>query len=308
MAISTSKVILLWSTNSWPSPALPPQPPPPPPPRPTPPAATPHPAAAAHPAPTTQTGVIIIPADLAVGLHADIKKILYSGLEIDSFKGGVSMDSGAVHLDTTTFILVGAPIEMNAAYQSQSPRSATFDYHLQAKEFDVHRAYTQVKLFRDLATSAGKARGIISLDYRLAGRLDGNMHPIYPSLKGGGELDLSKVKIKGLRMFGEVSKETNKDVNDPDLSKVVVKSTINNNIITIQRTRMKVSAFKLRIEGQSSFDGRLNLHVRVGLPPFGIIGIPVTVIGTQDKPIIKVRRSKKGDVLEETEDKDEENQ
>jgi AsmA protein len=160
----------------------------------------------------------------------------------------------------------------------------------------------------DLATSACKAQGIISLDYHLAGRLDGNMHPIYPSLKGGGELDLSKVKVKGLRMFGEVSKETNKDVNDPDLSKVVVKSTINNNIITIQRTRMKVSAFKLRIEGQSSFDGRLNLHVRVGLPPFGIIGIPVTVIGTEDKPIVKVRRSKKGDVLEETKDKDEENQ
>jgi AsmA protein len=256
----------------------------------------------------TQTGVIIIPADLAIGFHADIKKILYSGLEIDSFKGGVSMDSGAVHLDTTTFILVGAPIEMNASYQSQSPRSATFDYHLRAREFDVHRAYTQVKLFRDLASSAGKAQGIISLDYHLSGRLDGNMHPIYPSLKGGGELDLSKVKVKGLRMFGEVSKETNKDVNDPDLSKVVVKSTINNNIITIQRTRMKVSAFKLRIEGQSSFDGRLNLHVRVGLPPFGIIGIPVTVIGTEDKPIVKVRRSKKGDVLEETEEKDEENQ
>jgi AsmA protein len=62
-------------------------------------------------------------------------------------------------------------------------------------------------------------------------------------------------------MFGEVSKQTNKDVNDPDLSKVEIKSTIANNIITIQRTRMKVSAFKLRFEGQTSFDGRLNLHV-----------------------------------------------
>jgi AsmA protein len=68
---------------------------------------------------------------------------------------------------------------------------------------------------------------------------------------------------------------------------------------------MKVSAFKLRIEGQTGFDGRLSMHVRVGLPPFGIIGIPVFVSGTQDKPIVKVSRGKNGQ-LEETEDKDEE--
>ena len=265
-------------------------------------------APSARPAAGAPTGVIIVPADLAVGFHADIKKIEYNGLDIDSFSGVVSIDSGTVHLDTTTFVLVGAPIEMNASYHSQSPQSASFDYHLQAKDFDVHRAYTEVKLFHDMASSAAKAQGIISLDYQLSGRLDGNMHPIYPSLKGKGTLSLSKVKVKGMRMFGEVSKQTNKDVNDPDLSKVEIKSTIANNIITIQRTRMKVSAFKLRIEGQTSFDGRLNLHVRVGLPPFGIIGIPVTVIGTEDKPEVKVRRGKSGDALEETDSEEAANQ
>jgi AsmA protein len=248
------------------------------------------------------TGVIIVPDNLAVGFHAHIGRLQYDGLEIDSFRGGVSLDSGVVHLDTTTFVLVGAPIEMNATYGSESPHSATFDYHLSAKNFDVHRAYTEIKLFRDLASSAANAQGIVSLDYKLSGRLDGNMHPVYPSLKGGGTITLSKVKVKGMKMFGEVSKQTNKDVNDPDLAGVQVKSTINNNIITIQRTKMKISLFHFRMEGQTSFDGRLNLHVRVGLPPFGIIGIPVTVIGTEDKPEVKIRHSKSGDILTETDD------
>ena len=103
-----------------------------------------------------------------------------------------------------------------------------------------------------------------------------------------------------MKLFGEVSNQTNKNVNDPDLAGVNLKSNIANNIITIQRTRMKVSLFRLRMEGQTSFDGRLNLHVRVGLPPFGIIGIPVTVIGTEDKPEVKIRRSRTGDILTET--------
>ena len=247
-------------------------------------------------------GVVMVPTDLAVGFHADIKKIQYNGLNIDSFRGGVHIDSGTLHLDTTAFDLAGAKVEMNASYKSVDPRRALFDYHLLAKDFDVQRAYREVKLFHDLASSAAKAQGIISLDYKLAGRLDGNMYPVYPSLKGGGTLSIRKVKVKGLRLFGEMSKETNKDVGDPDLSKVDIKSTIANNLITIQRTRMKVSVFKLRIEGQASFDGRLNLHCRVGLPPFGIIGIPVSVTGTQENPKVKARRETDKDELEGTAD------
>jgi AsmA protein len=246
------------------------------------------------------TGVILVPGNLAVGLHAKIGKVHYDGLEIDNFKGGVTINDGVVHLDTTTFVLVGAPIEMNASYENRSPHSATFNYHLNAKNFDVHRAYTEVKLFHDLASSAGNVQGVISLDYTLSGDLDGNMRPIYSSLAGGGAVVVSKVKVKGMKLFGEVSNQTNKNVNDPDLAGVNLKSSIANNIITIQRTRMKVSLFRLRMEGQTSFDGRLNLHVRVGLPPFGIIGIPVTVIGTEDKPEVKIRRSRTGDILTET--------
>jgi len=264
------------------------------------------PAATAAPIRTpAQKGVVIVPADLDIAFHAKVKKIEYNGLSIDSFEGGVSVDTGVIRLDTTSFKLAGAPVRMNATYASITPRSARFDYHIQAKDFDVQRAYREVKIFHDLASSASKAQGIISLDYNLGGRLDGNMFPVYPSLKGGGTIAVSKVKVKGLRLFSEVSKETNKDVSDPDLSKVDIKSTINNNIITIERTRMKVSAFRLRIEGQSSFSGQLNLHFRVGLPPFGIIGIPVTVIGTQDKPVIKVRRARGSDALEEDKDDEE---
>lgn len=257
-------------------------------------------------APAGQSGVVIIPQGITVGFNAHVKKVQYNGIDLNDFSGGMSIDSGRLLLDTTRFTLIGAPVEMNASYQSFSPQRAMFDYRIKAKDFDVQRAYREVKIFHDMATSASKAQGIISLDYQLAGKLDGNMRPLYPSLKGGGTLSISKVKIKGLKLFSAVSQETNKDVTDPDLSKVDFKTSINNNIITLARTRMKISAFRLRMEGQASFDGRLNMQVRVGLPPFGLIGIPVKVTGTQENPKVKAGRSKKSDQLEETEDKEEE--
>ena len=55
---------------------------------------------------------------------------------------------------------------------------------------------------------------------------------------------------------------------------------------------MKLAGFRPRFENQVSFDGKLNLSGRLGLPPFGIIGIPFSVTGTQDKPVVKLRKQK----------------
>jgi AsmA protein len=74
--------------------------------------------------------------------------------------------------------------------------------------------------------------------------------------------------------------------------------------MTIERTKMKVFGFRPRFEGQVSLDGRMNLKFRLGLPPFGIIGIPMTITGTSDKPVVKLRRGKEADELEEEVDEE----
>jgi AsmA protein len=63
---------------------------------------------------------------------------------------------------------------------------------------------------------------------------------------------------------------------------------------------MRFAGFRPRFEGQVDFDGNLNLKFRLGLPPLGIFGIPMTITGTQDKPIIKL--GKQGQELKEEAD------
>ena len=178
---------------------------------------------------------------------------------------------------------------MDIVYGSETQNKASFDVKILAEDFDIKRAYKEVKLFREMASAAENAEGIISLDYKVAGKLDGAMQPIYPSLVGGGTLSVKKVKMKGFKMFGVVSKKTGKDaMRNPDLSKVDIKTKIKNNIINIERFKFKVAGFRPRIEGQSSFDGNLNIKMRLGLPPLGIFGIPIKVTGTKDNPIVRL--------------------
>jgi len=130
--------------------------------------------------------------------------------------------------------------------------------------------------------------------------LDGNMTPVFPSLLGGGTLSVKNVKMKGFKLLNTVSQKTETEaLKDPDISKIDIKTTVKNNIIKIERFKFKVSGFRPRIEGETSFDGKINLKMRIGLPPLGIIGIPIKVTGTQENPIIGL--GKKTEDLEETE-------
>ncbi|MDN3549297.1 AsmA family protein [Mucilaginibacter aquaedulcis] len=251
--------------------------------------------------PTPSTGVILVPTNLNLNFTADVKKVKYMGLDISDAKGQMNINNGQIVLKQTGFSLIGAPVIMDATYGSVTPQKAYFDYHINAKEFDIQRAYKEVKMFHDMASSAAHVQGVVSLDYQLNGKLNGDMKPIYPSIKGGGVLSVKKVKLYGFKLFSAVGKQTGHDsLAKGDVSKVDIKSTIANNIMTIERTKMRMAGFRPRFEGQVGLDGKLNLQFRLGLPPFGIFGIPMTITGTQENPKIKMGKAKKEDELKET--------
>lgn len=244
----------------------------------------------------------MVPKMVNLNLWADIDRLTYNGLNLTGIKGNVNVANGRIRLNQTNLNIVGAPVIMEGSYTAIDPQKATFDYHINAQNFDVKKAYNQISLFRDMASSAKHAEGLISLDYRIAGKLNSNMMPVYSSLRGSGVLSAQKIKMHGFKLFGSVSKKTNHKIDTADASKVNIETNIANNIITIKQTKMRMAGFRLKFGGQVSFDNRLNLDFRLGLPPLGILGIPMHITGTQAKPKISLGRGKKGDELKEETD------
>ncbi len=247
-----------------------------------------------------ESGVVIIPPNFDLQFVANATKVNFNDLKLDNAKGDLTISNGKMLLKNTGFNIIDCPVKMDIAYGNETSNRAFFDFKVKADNFDIKRAYDEIKMFREMATAAEKAQGKVSLDYKVGGKLDGNMQPIYPSLSGGGTLSVKEVKMRGFKMFGAVSQKTGTDaIRNPDVTKVDIKTSIKNNIITIERFKFKFAGFRPRIEGTTSFDGKLNIKMRLGLPPLGIIGIPLTVTGTQEAP--KVKLGKKTEDLEETE-------
>ncbi len=254
------------------------------------------PAASQEPA-----GVVIIPRDLDIDFNASVRRVAFSGLDIRNLKGKINLKEGILVLGDAGFDLIGCRIGINVTYGDISPVKAHFDFKVKAENFDIKRAYQELTMIREMVPSAGKAEGIVSLDYSLKGLLNNDMYPVLPSLEGSGTVYLSHVKLLGLKLFNDISRKTQREgLANPDMKKVEIKSVIRNNTVTVEQFRFRVSPFRLRIEGSSTFDNVMDLRIRLGLPPLGIFGIPLKVSGPADDLKIRFGRGKDSEEAEES--------
>lgn len=247
-------------------------------------------------------GVVIIPRDLDIDFRASIGQVTFSGLDIRDLKGDIDLKEGILVLSKAGFNLIGCNVDMDATYGSINPEKAHFDFHIKAEDFDIHKAWQEIAMVREMASSAEKAEGIVSLDYALKGMLDATMYPILPSIEGGGTLSVKKVKVSGLKLFSDISKSTEREgLANPDMTKVDIKSTIKNKTVTVEQFKFKVSGIRFKVSGSSTFDNVLNLRIRLGLPPLGIFGIPLKVTGPMENLKIKYGRGKESEDIPDSE-------
>jgi len=252
---------------------------------------------------STGTGVLLIPENLLVDVITDVQKVDFLGNKVDNLKAVLKLKQGNAILEKSEFVIAGTRAALSAAYAPSSPVKADFTFDIQADNFDIQKVYKEVPLFKELVSSASYAKGIASINYILSGVLDDQMSPILPSLKGSGEIRIRDAQLMNFKLMNAVSRATQRDsLTNPNVKDVVIKTAIRNNIITLERTKLKIFGFRPRFEGQVSLDGDLNLKGRLGLPPFGIIGIPFHVTGNSENPKVRLRKAKKNDSgLEEVE-------
>lgn len=235
------------------------------------------------------SGVVIIPKNLDVSLESDAKNVEFKGLNLNNLFGLASVNKGEVFLKNTSLDVVGSRMKIDARYQDESPLTANYDIALKVLDFDVQRAYNEIDMVREMATAAKNVKGIVSLDYKLKGDFDKNMNPIYPSLEGGGVVNLRDVEVKNLKMLSAVGDNIGaKAFNDPNMKGVNIETHIKNNLIHVDKFTFKVSILRPTISGTTSFNGLLDLRIRVGILPGGLIGFPIVVTGTHEKPKVKI--------------------
>ena len=252
---------------------------------------------------TSDEGVVMLPKNVDLVVKGNADKVLFNDIILQNFNGNLGLKKGVLKLNDTKFNMIGSTFNLKGTYRPINGRNAKFSFDIKGDNFDIQRAYKEITLFREMASAAEKAHGKVSIDYYLDGYLGADMFPKLKTIKGGGELMVEDIQFMGFKVFNAVADRTATNaMHDAKLKNVKVKTTIANNVMTIERTKFKVAGFRPRIEGQVTLDGYMNIGMRLGLPPLGIIGIPIKITGPADTFEVEVGKYEKEDLNEHDED------
>lgn len=250
---------------------------------------------------TVVTGVMQVPKDLDLVFHMQVDTLTYNDLIITQLSGTLGIKNEALFLKNSDLKMVNGSAHAEGFYQPVNDQKAMFSMALDAKHLDIKKAYQTIELFKELVPAAEQASGQVSANYKLSGTLDHEMMPVLTSLEGKGVLKAQNIQFEGYKLLGNLSKESGfEQLNDAAVPEITINSAIKNNILYLEKFKFKVKPFRLKTEGQTSLDGQLNIKMRIGLPPLGIIGIPVTIKGSSDD--FKIKLGRKGPDLKEMED------
>nr|WP_317630906.1 AsmA-like C-terminal region-containing protein [uncultured Flavobacterium sp.] len=216
-------------------------------------------------------------------ITANVKEIEFEEYKMQTFTGELLVKDRNISISNASFQMAGTSIAMTGIYEPKHRLLANYKANFKAQNFDIQRAYAEIPIFNQMVSMAKDAYGIASLDYTLAGAIDQNMDIDFKAIEGEGTLTLEDIQFKNFKILEHVAKKADaQDLDKANFNQIAIHTTIKNNVMTITPVTMKMAGFRGKLEGQVSMDGKINIGFRLGLPPMGLINVPMKITGTAD--------------------------
>lgn len=229
--------------------------------------------------------ILEIPKNIDFIFDTDISNLYYKDISIKDLQGEVMISEGVLRLKKTTFTSLDAEFALEGEYDTRDMAHPLFDIGINIAELDINKAHEAFVTLQAIAPAAEHTYGVFSIDYKLKGELSPNLYPVFESVSGGGVVRIREAKINGMKLFHHISGMTKKEaLMNPELKDIVMETTVQNGTLEVKPFSMKLAGFETDIEGKHNLQGSMNYILRIALPPFEIVKIPLHVNGTYDKP------------------------
>jgi AsmA protein len=231
--------------------------------------------------------ILGFPRNIDFTFDTDISNLLYKNLTVNDLKGEIILRDGVLTVRETAFKALDADFRIAGSYDPRDLNHPMFDIDVSIHELDITKAHDAFVTVQTVAPAAEHTYGMFSVDYKLKGELLTNLYPVFESVKGGGTVRIREAKINGMKLFHHISGMTKKEeLLNPMLKDIVMETKVESGTIYVKPFSMKLAGFDTDIEGKHDMSGLMSYIVRIALPPFDLVKIPLHINGTYDNPKI----------------------
>jgi hypothetical protein len=216
---------------------------------------------------TTQLSVIDVPGNIDFTLAASVASLAYQNLVINNVHGKMLIRDKAIRMEDVVMQLLNGTMSMSGGYSSADIKKPSFDFSLNAKDFDIQKTVTTFNTVEKLAPIAKNCTGKFSTDMSVKGELDSKMSPVMNSLAGSGKLVTGNVVITNFPVFNKVADALKMDswkkINLPPISPSF---RFVNGRVYVDPFDMNVNGIKATVAGSNGFDETIDYTMATQIP------------------------------------------
>ena len=222
---------------------------------------------------TAALEMVRIPTNIVFELNSSIEKLLYDGLAIESFKGGLLVENGAIFMNDVSFDLLDGAFEMNGSIET-IPEEALYSYDMEIENMNIPKAFQAFNTIQKMAPFAEKMTGDFSAKFDIRGSLAQDMMPIYETMFGSGDLNIKNGTIQEVKLLTAASAVTNLDNGDGTVKMKDVNMAVEiiEGNVFVEPFDVNMGGYTTTISGSNNVSGELDYSMVVREVPTGAAG------------------------------------
>jgi len=214
-----------------------------------------------------ELGPVLIPEKMDFDINANIKKVLYTNIDMKDIKGDMKIANEAITLKDCDAKSLGGSFTMNGTYDTKDPAKPTFDMDYDVKRLDFQNAFEKLNTFAALAPIGKFIEGQFNTTLKVNGILGQDMMPDLSTLTANGFLQTIDGALKNFKPVEEFANKLNLDF----LKSVDLKNTKNwfevkDGQINIKEFPYKVKGIEMNIGGSHGISTDMKYNIKAKVP------------------------------------------
>ena len=197
---------------------------------------------------------ILVPANIAMLINADIKEVIYTNMTIDKLEGKLIVEESQVIIEDATANTLGGRMAFSGGYDTQDPENPGFQIKYDLSSMDFQKSFQTFNTFQRLAPIAEFIDGTFNSSLIMDGKLGQNMMPDLTSLNVQGFLETVNGIVKGFKPLQAVGNalKINELRNEIEMIKTKNWFEVKNGMLEVKPFDFNFKDIKMQISGQHS--------------------------------------------------------
>lgn len=267
-------------------------------------------------APVTESeSPLVVPNNIDFKMNVGMNKIIYDKIEIDNFKGNISLKNAVAKLNSLSANTMGGSFTASGEFDGRDSLKPKAAADINVTEMNLSEVFTKVRTAHRLVPLFSDASGKFSMSGNFSSAINGkDLSPIMQTINAKGSFKTANMGLTNVPAFTKVADKVGLSaLKNPQVKDLNISFVIKDGKLEIDPFETFINNATLNVSGWSGLDKTLGYVAKIVLPQqvpgkagkvIDKVGFDVNVGGTFENPEVKISAaSMVGDVKEKVKEK-----